>query len=306
MSFILAVLSLGNIGRGVIEAAQVAPDCQCLGVIRRKESIGTQVFDVKGLPEYASIEELIAAQGKPDVVALCGPTRQVEEEAAKLLAMGISTVDSFDIHGDIVKLVQRLDPIAKANNAVSITAAGWDPGSDSAIRALLEAMTPVGTTFTNFGRGRSMGHSVAAKAINGIADAISITIPVGGGRHSRLVYVVLEKGTSLDQAKARLKADDYFAHDPLDVVEVADSEALSYVADQSHGVLIERIGASGATSNQQLTFDMRINNPALTAQILLSCARAATRLAPGCYTMIDIPMVSLLPGDRIDNIRRLV
>lgn len=49
------------------------------------------------------------------------------------------------------------------------------------MRALFEAMAPVGVTFTNFGRGRSMGHSVAARAIAGVADATSITIPLGGG-----------------------------------------------------------------------------------------------------------------------------
>ena len=60
------------------------------------------------------------------------------------------------------------------------------------------------------------------------------------------------------------------------------------------------------TDNQILSFDMRINNPALTAQILLSCARAATRMEPGCYTLIDIPPVKLLPGDRDSHIARLV
>jgi diaminopimelate dehydrogenase len=69
---------------------------------------------------------------------------------------------------------------------------------------------------------------------------------------------------------------------------------------------MERIGASGLTSNQRLSFDMRINNPALTAQVLVSCARAATRLAPGSYTLIDIPPVALLPGDRMRHIARLV
>ena len=72
----------------------------------------------------------------------------------------------------------------------------------------------------------------------------------------------------------------------------------------------KRVGASGLTANQHFTFDMRIDNPALTAQVLVSSARAAVRLAQsgrsGAYTLIDVPPVLLLPGERIDNIGRLV
>ena len=90
----------------------------------------------------------------------------------------------------------------------------------------------------------------------------------------------------------------------------AGKDELPRVADASHGVLMERVGASGLTANQHFTFDMRIDNPALTAQVLVSSARAAVRLAQsgrsGAYTLIDVPPVLLLPGERIDNIGRLV
>ena len=128
----------------------------------------------------------------------------------------------------------------------------------------------------------------------------------GGGRHSRLVYVVAEKGVGEESIRTALAADPYFSHDPLEVRFVPDKEALAAVADNSHGVLMERLGASGMTSNQRLSFDMRIDNPALTAQVLVSSARAATRLAPGSYTLIDIPPVALLPGDRMGHVARLV
>ena len=229
--------------------------------------------------------------------------------AAGLLAQGLNTVDSFDIHDRIVETIGQLEAQAVKGKAVAVTAAGWDPGTDSVMRALFEAMAPVGVTFTNFGRGRSMGHSVAARAIEGVADATSITIPMGGGRHSRLVYVVLEEGAAFEAVKAAIQADPYFSHDPLDVRQVTKDE-LPRVADASHGVLMERVGASGLTANQHFTFDMRIDNPALTAQVLVSSARAAVRLAqsgrPGAYTLIDVPPVLLLPGERIDNIGRLV
>ena len=304
--FTLAIHSLGNIGCRAIEAALAAPDCQCLGVIRRADSLGTSAQDLRGLPDFPDLQSLVAAQGRPDVIALCGPSRSIPETAEGFLRQCFNCVDSFDVHGDIPAAVARLDAAAKAGNATSITAAGWDPGTDSVLRALFEAMTPRGTTFTNFGRGRSMGHSVAARAIKGVADAVSITIPMGGGRHSRLVYVVLDAGENLAEVTARIKADDYFAHDPLDVRQCRDSQELAFVADQSHGVLMERTGASGMTDNQILKFDMRINNPALTAQVLVSCARATTRLQAGCHTLIEVPPIAMLRGERMDIISRMV
>jgi len=152
-------------------------------------------------------------------------------------------------------------------------------------------------------------NSVVARSIKGVADAISITIPIGGGRHSRLVYVVLEPNAQLATVTKEIQADPYFSKDPLEVKAVSQ-EQMPLVADDSHGVLMERLGASGLSSNQRLSFDMRIDNPALTAQILVSYARAACRMLQrqqfGAFTSIDIAPVDLLPGDRLDNIKRLV
>ena len=51
---------------------------------------------------------------------------------------------------------------------------------------------------------------------------------------------------------------------------------------------------------------MRINNPALTGQVLVCVARATMQQRPGCYTMIEVPVIDLLPGDREENIKHLV
>ncbi len=301
------VHGLGNIGKNVVESVAEAPDMECLGVIRSTTSLGTKSQDLKGLPEFDSLDSLVKASGRrPQVAIICGPSRLVPEDAVRYLAAGLSTVASFDIHGQIPALIKQLEEAAAKSGRSAITAAGWDPGTDSVMRALFEAMAPVGTSFTNFGRGRSMGHSVAARAIDGVLDAVSITIPIGGGRHSRLVYILPEPGRNTEEIRLKLAGDEYFSHDPLDVRFVGTSEELAAVADNSHGVLLERIGASGRASNQRLCFDMRIDNPALTAQVLVASARAVTRLAPGAYTLIDVPPVGLLPGDRMDNITRLV
>lgn len=48
------------------------------------------------------------------------------------------------------------------------------------------------------------------------------------------------------------------------------------------------------------------NNPALTGQILVNCARATMRLTPGCYTMPEIPVIDYLPASREEVINTLV
>ena len=68
----------------------------------------------------------------------------------------------------LVDLRNRLDEVARQHGAVAIVSAGWDPGTDSMIRGMLELMAPKGITYTNFGPGMSMGHSVAAKAAPGV------------------------------------------------------------------------------------------------------------------------------------------
>ena len=219
------------------------------------------------------------------------------------MAQGINTVDSFDIHTDIVATRARLDKIAKEHGKVAIISAGWDPGSDSVVRALLEACAPKGITYTNFGPGMSMGHTVAVKAIEGVRAALSMTIPTGTSIHRRMVYVEIEEGHNIDEVAAKIKADPYFAHDETHVTQVPCVDDL---LDMGHGVNLVRKGVSGKTQGQRFEFDMHINNPALTGQILVSTARATMRQRPGAYTMIELPVIDLLYGDREELIRRLV
>lgn len=292
-----AVVGYGNIGRFTIQALEAAPDMEIAGVVRR--TAGEKPLELTPYPVVTDIREL----GHVDVAILCTPTREVEKYALEYLAMGINTVDSFDIHTSIVDLRRSLDQAARKAGKVSVISAGWDPGSDSIVRTLMEAAAPKGLTHTNFGPGMSMGHSVAIRAIEGVADAISITIPAGAGLHKRMCYVQLKEGYDPAVVKRKIKEDDYFAHDETHVKFVPD---VSLVRDMGHGVHIERKGVSGQTHSQRFSFDMQINNPALTAQIMVSAARAALRQQPGCYTLIELPPVDLLPGDRAGHIARLV
>ena len=149
----------------------------------------------------------------------------------------------------------------------------------------------------------SMGHSVCVRSKKGVRNALSVTIPLGEGIHRRMVYVELEDGYTLEQITKEIKADPYFANDETHVFAVDSVDA---VRDMGHGVNLVRKGVSGKTQNQRFEFNMNINNPALTGQVLVNVARATMRLQAGCYTMVEIPVIDMLPGEREDWIGRLV
>ena len=293
-----AVVGYGNIGRYTIEALEASRDFEIAGVVRRQ---GDKDKPAE-LAAYAVADDIEKLKDV-DVAILATPTRSCPEYAAKITALGINTVDSFDIHTSILDYRTKQMENNKNTHTVSVISAGWDPGSDSVVRVLMESLAPKGLTYTNFGPGMSMGHSVCVRSKEGVRNALSVTIPLGEGIHRRMVYVELEDGAKLEDVTAAIKADPYFAHDETHVFAVA---SVDDVRDMGHGVNLVRKGVSGQTQNQRLEFNMSINNPALTAQVLVNVARASMRLQPGCYTMPEIPVIDLLPGTHEEIVATLV
>ncbi len=293
-----AVVGYGNIGKYTVQALEAAPDFEIAGIVRRQGASNCPAE----LSSYAVVSDIQELKDV-DVAILATPTRSCEEYAKKILPLGINTVDSFDIHTSILDYRAALNPINKDTKTVSIIAAGWDPGSDSIVRTLMQSLAPKGLSYTNFGPGMSMGHSVCVRSKAGVKNALSMTIPKGEGLHRRMVYVELEEGANLEEVTAAIKADPYFSNDETHVFAVP---SVDDVRDMGHGVNLVRKGVSGQTQNQRLEFNMSINNPALTGQVLVNVARASMRQQPGCYTMIEIPVIDMLPGDRESLIGHLV
>ena len=292
------MVGYGNVGRFALEALEAAPDFEVAGIVRR---MGAENKPLE-LTEYAVVKDIRELKDV-DVAILACPTRLCPDYAKTILPLGINTVDSFDIHTSIVEYRRELTPINKSTNTVSVIAAGWDPGSDSIVRTLMQSLAPKGLSYTNFGPGMSMGHSVCVRSKQGVRNALSVTIPLGEGIHRRMVYVELEDGATLEQVTKDIKADPYFAHDETHVFQV---ECVDTLRDMGHGVNLVRKGVSGKTQNQRMEFNMSINNPALTGQVLVNVARASMRLQPGCYAMVEIPVIDMLPGDRESLIGQLV
>ena len=293
-----AVVGYGNIGHYTIEALEASHDFEIAGIVRRQ---GDKDKPAE-LSAYNVVDDITKLKDV-DVAILATPTRSCPEYAERIVAKGINTVDSFDIHTSILDYRTKQMENCKKAGKVSVIAAGWDPGSDSVVRILMESLAPKGLSYTNFGPGMSMGHSVCVRGKEGVKNALSVTIPLGEGIHRRMVYVELEDGAKLEEVTKAIKADPYFANDETHVFAVA---SVDDVRDMGHGVHLVRKGVSGKTQNQHFEFNMSINNPALTSQILVNCARATMRLAAGCYTMPEIPVIDYLPASREEVINTLV
>lgn len=295
------IVGFGHVGRGALEAVVESPDMEVAGIVELPHVLEKIKNEVGNIP---LVDNDITGLGKIDVAILAINSRRVPDTAPIYLQKGINTVDAYDIHGEsLMKLRKDLDIIAKNNSAVSIISAGWDPGSNSIIRTVLEINTPKGITYVNYGPGMSMGHTVAVKAIEGIEDAISLTIPKGVGMHKRLVYVSLKQGYDLEKVSHQIKNDPYFVHDEVHIFEVSN---IGDLIDMGHAVKIERKGVSGKTHNQKMEYTLSVNNPAVTGQVLVSAARASLKQNPGCYSLLEVPLIDFIYGEKEELLKRLI
>ncbi len=291
-----AVAGYGNIGKYTVDAINAAGDMELAGVVRRKKSLkGTEKFPYKVVESITELEDV-------DVALLGVPTRLVPQYCREFLAMGINTVDSYDIH-DVKDLKRELDQVGKAHNSAAVIATGIDPGMGSVTRALFKFMAPGGITQTNYGPGMSMGHSVAVKAIPGVKDALSLTIPKGQSMHKRVIYVEIEEGEDFEQIQQQVKSDDYFVNDETHLFQVDNVEEM---INMGHKIQIEREGVASEVHNQRYELKIEVQNPAATAQVMVAAARASMRVGPGAYTMLDIPLVHFIEGDPEELINRLI
>lgn len=292
----VAIVGWGNVGRGCKRAIEESPDMVLTGIVRRSTSIKADLEELAGIRVVSDIKKL----PQVDVVLLCVPSREVLEKVKEYHQMGYSTVDSYDEHHRIINVRREMDISAKTNRCVSMLGCGWDPGTDSSVRALMKVAGFTGLTTTTFGGkegGRSMGHTVQAKAFKGVKNALALTLANGRGKQKRRVYIELEKGANIKDIEKELLQDSYFNADPTEVIAV---ESIDPYNTLHHSVEIER---TGMQVNQKYTLEG--NNPELTANIMTACARACVIAKQkgeyGAYTFIERPMTDYLAGATVEE-----
>lgn len=292
----VAIVGWGNVGRGCKRAISECSDLVLAGVVRRASSLKYDDPELENVQVVSDIKEL----GDVDVALLCMPSREVPERVKQYHELGICTVDSYDEHAKIASLRRELDISAKTKKVVSIIATGWDPGTDSAIRSIMKIVSITGHTSTTFGGekgGRSMGHTVQVKQIEGVHDAVALTLANGRGKQKRKVYVELEKDADFASVEKAIMSDAYFKNDPTEVIAV---KSINKYNTLNHSVSLER---TGMQVNQK--YEAEGVNPEFTANIMVSCARACMAASLneeyGAYTFIERPLIDYLPGVSIDE-----
>lgn len=292
----VAIVGWGNVGRGCKRAIEECSDMVLAGVVRRPQTVKNEDEALANTRVVSDVRKLKDV----DVALLCVPSREVPDYVRQYQDLGISTVDSYDEHDKILTVRRESDINAKIKKVVSIIGAGWDPGTDSAIRAIMKLVSITGHTTTTFGGtkgGRSMGHTVFVKNIEGVKNAVALTIANGRGKQKRKIYMELLPNADLEQIESTIKNDPYFTGDPVEIEVVKSIDKYNTL---HHAGTVER---TGMQVNQR--YDVAGINPEFTANIMVSCVRACMAAKNkeefGSYTFIERPLTEYMAGSTLEE-----
>ncbi len=311
----VGIAGYGNLGRGVINALERAPDMQLVGVFSRRnpDDIQLPTADIPVWP-------LASAQARKDaidVLILCGGSKDDLPTQGPELAQWFNTVDSFDTHANIPQYFEAVNTVARAHNRLCLISVGWDPGLFSIQRLMGEAVLPEGATYTFWGKGLSQGHSDALRRVPGVQAAVQYTIPIQAAvervragerpelsthaKHLRECYVVLAPGADATTVQdAIVNMPNYFA-DYDTSVHFIDAETLAQEhSGMPHGGFVIRSGQTASAQDQVMEFSLKLaSNPGFTSSVLVAYARALWRLKQkgksGALSVLDIAPGLLSP-----------
>ena len=194
-------------------------------------------------------------------------------------------------------------------------------------RLYSNAILPIGSDYTFWGKGVSQGHSDAIRRIDGVIDARQYTIPVESAvnavkngetpefttrqKHTRECFVVVDDGADKSRIEKEIVTmPNYFADYDTTVHFITMEEMRRDHSGLPHGGTVIRSGKTGWDNQNTAIIEYNLkldSNPEFTASVLVAYARAAYRLnqkgEKGCKTVFDIPPV-LLSSDTPENLRK--
>ncbi|MBO5990671.1 MAG: diaminopimelate dehydrogenase [Lentisphaeria bacterium] len=332
MSQIKVVISgFGNVGRGVVESIKRNSDMKLVGILSRNpDRVRREVSDVAVL--NVNDTDTWLKEFAPDVVILCGGSKNDLPEWGPKMAKLVNTVDSFDNHSRVPEYFAEMDKAALESGHVSVISTGWDPGIFSLERVLAGAFIPGARAYGFYGLGEkgglSMGHSDALRTIKGVKDARQYThaIPEAideiragknpqfqpGDMHTRECFVVAEEGADKDEIVKTIKEmPGYFAPYKTNVTFVSQEELDSKYAGVPHDGLAIAAGTTGNGNSARVEYRcVWGSNPEATANVLVAHARAVARLAKegksGAMTILDIPASYFTSLDRAELLKHWI
>jgi diaminopimelate dehydrogenase len=289
----LAVIGFGALGQACAEAILCTDDLALAGIVRRRESLDAPLPDsVDRAPAVSNILDL----GVVDGALVCVPVEHVQETAHDLLQHNIPVVECAQLHrGAFARHKAAIDKLADRYRTAAVVGAGWDPGVLSLFRGLFALLTPKGDTKVHDRPGVSLHHSLTARAVDGVKDALCTELRRSNGAMQRYVYVELEDGADKDLVGETIRGEPLFLDEETFVFPV---DSLDTLEDEGHGMVMERWGSSGETGHQLLLMEARFDIHVFAAQSMIAAARALPKLEPGAHSLLDVAPGALWGPER--------
>ena len=286
----LAIVGLGRLGRACAHAALESDDLALAGIVRRPETV------LNPLPaEFADVPA-VSHPGELDTVdaaLICLPTELVRDVAASLLRHRTPIVEAATFDGIARQAHWReIDRMALRREVPAVVGAGWDPGIRTLFEGFFATLCPKGSTRIHDRPGVSLHHTLAARAIPGVRDALCAEFRGADGAVQRYVYVELTPGAGLEPAAEAIRGDPLFLGAETLVLPV---DSVAVLEEEGHGLVIEHWGRAGGKDHQRFLLEGRFDRIAVAGQIMASAARALVTLPPGAHPLDTVSPASLRP-----------
>ncbi len=308
----VGIVGYGNLGRAVETVAREISDVEICGIYTRRSHTVRSLY----APVYDRAVLRCGSEGIDALILALGSSRDLPEQTASY-AEKFNTVDTFDTHSVIKKYKDRVDESASRSHHTSLVCFGWDPGLLSVVRLYLASFLPSAVLNTFWGGGVSQGHSEALRRINGVIDAVEVTVPrtdalslaslvrhpmTDTERHRRICYICAAPGYEESVRREAVSMEGYFRGYETEVYFVDADTVKKHREHPTHRGRVYALGKSGmyGEHKQSAVLDLDVgSNPELTAHIALASARAAVRLSSegrhGAFDIFDIPPRYFLP-----------
>lgn len=284
----LAIVGYGKLGKACAEAIRHDENLSLAGIVRRPGYCSEPL--PAGLQEVAVVDH-ISGLAHVDAALLCIPVERVVGSAHDLLQQGIPIIECATLHGqDFIEHKNAIDRLAIRHKVPAIVGAGWDPGALSLIRSLFALFCPHGHTELTRRPGINLHHSGIASAIPGVKGAMATEIRTADGKKQNYLYIELEEGSDAGQVEMALRNDPLFVGEQTFVFPV---ESISSMEDEGHGVLLERRGSAGGAEHQLFMLEARFSEYALSAQVMVTAAKALSHRRKRAFSLSDIPLGAL-------------
>jgi diaminopimelate dehydrogenase len=280
----LVIVGLGRLGHACAMAVLESDDLALAGIVRRPETLLS--------PRPARLAEVPVAShpselGDIDAALICLPSMLVREAAAELLQHHTPVVEAAAFDSLLREAHWRaIDQMALRRGVAAVVGAGWDPGMRGVFEGLFFLLCPKGGTATHDRPGVSLHHTLAARAIPGVRDALCAEYTGADGATRRYVYVELVPGADLESAAVAIRSDPLFLNEETVVLPV---DSMATLEEEGHGVLIERWGRAAGRDHQRFLLEGRFDRVAIAGQMMVTAARALPRLRPGAHALDEIP-----------------